>query len=82
MYLMDLIGGQPETDLEKAIDRFFLGQSISNVTSKLFDPNRRKRELEEKLLQRYLLDDSIYDRNKTAADVVLALGRQLTKTYR
>lgn len=81
MYLADLLGGKPETDLEKAIDRFFLNQSISNVTSSFFDPNSRKRKLEEQLLEKSLTSDNELSKLKMAsyltAPAYLAISRAL-----
>ena len=69
MYLSDLIGGKSETDLEKAVDRFFLNQSIAGVAGRLFDPDRRKRQLEEKMLEQSLTTDSFEDKISTGINV-------------
>lgn len=67
-YLMDILAGKPESDLERAIDRFFVGQTAGNVVSSFFDPERRKRTLEEQALERYLTSDSYLTKN----DVITA----------
>ena len=56
-FLTNIIGGEPKNDLEGAVDRAFLNYGISRGVGWLFDPDRRKRELEEKLLERSLTSD-------------------------
>ncbi len=64
-FLTDAIGGKPKNDLEGAVDRAFLNYGISRGVGWLFDPDRRKRELEEKLLERSLTSDDIESKIKT-----------------
>jgi hypothetical protein len=57
-YLTDMLAGKSESDLERAVDRFYVNKGMSSLVSSFFDPDRRKRQLEEKILQKYLTDDS------------------------
>jgi hypothetical protein len=75
-YLADLLGGKSETDLEKAVDRFFLNRAIVSVSERFFDPNRRKRELEEKLLSRYLDDDTAFKDKASFLTEAIAYGKK------
>lgn len=61
-YLTDLLGGKPENELERAVDRAFLNMSIHRAVGSFFDPERRKRKLEEQLLERSLTSDSLPDK--------------------
>ena len=53
-YLADMLGGKSENDLEKAVDRVFLNMSIQKGIGWFFDPDRKKRKLEEQLLEQSL----------------------------
>lgn len=53
-FLADMLGGKAETDLEKAVDRVFLNMSIQKGVGWFFDPDRKKRKLEEQLLEQSL----------------------------
>jgi hypothetical protein len=75
-YLADMIGGKSETDLEKAIDRFFLYKGMGHVADRFLDPNKRKRELEEKLLERYLDSDTALQERGSDLAKLFAYGRK------
>lgn len=79
MWLSDQIGGKPESDLEKAIDRFFLNRTISNMASSFFDPDRRKRELEEKLLEQSLTSDDFGSKIKNGISIASYLSNPSKK---
>jgi len=61
-YLTDLLGGKAESELESAVDRVFLNMSIHKGIGYFFDPDRKKRKLEEQILERSLTSDSISDK--------------------
>lgn len=57
--LMELLGGESKSDLERAVDRYYLGKGLSGAVSTFFDPDARRKKLEEQLIEKYLTSDSI-----------------------
>jgi hypothetical protein len=80
MFLTDLIGGKAESDLERAVDRFFLGKTISSTVSSFFDPDERRKRLEIKLMEQALTSDPLSD-NITSAAKTAAYSRGILKAF-
>ena len=72
-FLTDILAGKAESDIERGVDRAFLNYSIHRGVASFFDPDKRKRELEEKLLDRALTSDSYADKIKTGIKWAAAL---------
>jgi hypothetical protein len=67
-----MIDGKAQNDLERAVDRFFVNQSIMNVGSYLLGGKERRRE--DDLLE-YLTQDSLSSRIKQGVSVASWLHR-------
>ncbi len=72
-FLTDILAGKAESDIERGVDRAFVNYGIHRAVSSFFDPDKRKRELEEKLLERALTSDSYEDKIKTGIKWAAAL---------
>jgi hypothetical protein len=79
MFLTDLIGGKAESDLERAVDRFFLGKTISSAVSSFFDPDERRKRLEIKLMEQALTSDPL-SANLSTAVKTAAYSRGIAKS--
>jgi hypothetical protein len=65
-YLTELLGGKAENDLERAVDRFFLNQSIMNVTGYLINGRGRRPEND---IEDYLTGDSLTGKLRQGATI-------------
>ena len=70
-YLMELLAGKPESDIERSVDRYFTGSTASSVIGSFFDPDKRRKQLENDALEKYLTSQSSLSRANLSAGASL-----------
>ena len=70
-YLMELLAGTPQSDIERTVDRYFAGSTASSVIGSFFDPDKRRKQLENDALEKYLTSQSLESRDNLTTGAAL-----------